>query len=182
MISAPAATGPHLRSCVMISNAAALNILGWPVSWLTSIQRFINIAKKANIRPVDICDMKPLDTGYVQTSSEPRKLDENIVWEHNHIAVTVKDGHMILEVFRISDGHQKRWFHIDCTVQPKNGWEALIDNVVELYMLRHICFIIVQGPTRWPWSLVEKGRENRLEMRRVQLGCYYTSSASINCS
>ena len=65
--------------------------------------------------------MKPFDARRTRASSEPRKWDENVVWEHNYIAVAVKDRRVILEVFRISDGHQKWRFHIDCAVQPKNG-------------------------------------------------------------
>ena len=115
------------------------------------------IEERKHIRPVDICDMEPLDTFCIRASSETRKWDENVVGEHDNIAVAVKDSRVILDILGISDGHQKRRFHINCTMQPENGREALVDNVVEGHMLGRLRIVIIQEPARRPGSLVEQG-------------------------
>lgn len=123
--------------------------------------------------------MEPLDTFRIRASCETCKWDENVVGEHDNVTVTVKNSRVILDILGISDGHQKRRLHINCTMQPENGRETLVDNVVEGYMLGRFRFVIVQEPARRLRSLVEQGGENGLEMRRVWLGCYYEPSASV---
>jgi hypothetical protein len=114
---------------------------------------------------IDICDMEPLDAHRTRASSKPRKWDENVIWELNHVAVAAKDSRVILDVFRISDGHQKRRLISTAPCSLK-----MI--VVRFYMLGHVCFVIVPVPA----SLVEQGGETSLKMTRVRLGCYYASS------
>jgi hypothetical protein len=123
--------------------------------------------------------MEPLDTFRIRAGSETRKWDENVVGEHDNVTVTVKDSRVILDILGISDGHQKWRLHINCAMQPENGREALVDNVVEGYMLGRFRFVIVQKPARRLRSLVEQGGENSLEMRRVWLGCYNKPSALV---
>lgn len=114
--------------------------------------------------------MESFDAFRVSAGGKSCKRDENIVGEHDDVAMTVKDSRMVLDIIRVCDRHQKRRFHVDCTVQPENSREALVHDVIEGDMLGHVCFVIVQEPARWLGWLVEQGGENSLQMRRVWLG------------
>lgn len=78
---------------------------------------------------------------------------------------------MVLDIVWVCDRHQKWRFHVNCTMQPENGRETLVHDVIEGDMLWNVCFVIVQEAARRLGRLVEQGGENRLQMRRVGLGC-----------
>ena len=106
--------------------------------------------------------MESFDAFRVSAGGKACKRDQNIVREHDNVAMTVKDSRVVLDILWICERHQKRRFHVDCTVQPENGREALAHDVIEGHMLGHVCFVIVQKPARWLGWLVEQGGQNGL--------------------
>ena len=108
--------------------------------------------------------LNPLDPA---TRREPRKRDEDIIRERQHVALAIDERRLALLVLEVHHGHEQRGLHVHGAVQPEDRREPLLHDPVERGVLRQVRFEVVHEPPGGPGGLAEQRGEHGLVVRRV---------------